>query len=218
MKGYFTTGLAILLPIVLTLMILDYLINILTTPFLEPMKAILLHIKILHWSVLQAPLVTALSKLLIIISLVVFTLLIGFLGELYFLKALFRITDRLLHNVPIFNRVYKISQDLIHSLFSSKGQSFSHAVAIHFPTESTCAVGLVAQKSLLLNHLDSTQEEFTAIFVPGAVNPTFGFVILYKKEELLEFGLDVGDTMKMLISCGAAKEKNKFQPLEPYAA
>jgi uncharacterized membrane protein len=207
MKGYFTTGLAILLPIVLTIMIMDYLINILTTPFLEPMKAMLLHLKIFHWPVLQAPLVTAISKLLIIASLVVFTLLIGFLGELYFLKAVFRITDRLLHNVPIFNRIYKLSQDLIHSLFSSQGQSFTHAVAIHFPTESTFAVGLVSEKSLFLHHLNATQEELAAVFVPGAVNPTFGFVILYKKEELLQFGLDVGDTMKMLISCGAAKEK-----------
>jgi len=83
-KKYFVTGLVILLPLMLTLVVVGFIFNILTEPFLGLTKGILAHYNLLdtHFLFLTPDhLQTLASQILILIVLLIVTILLGMVGR-----------------------------------------------------------------------------------------------------------------------------------------
>lgn len=131
MKKYFTTGLIILLPIVITLWIVSFFINLLTKPFLGFTENFIDQFfpTYMEW---HPGLLVFLSKLFILCLLVAFIFLIGFLGKVLAANYLFQWGDGLLHRLPVVNRIYKACQDVVQSLFSPSSKAFSQVVFCSF--------------------------------------------------------------------------------------
>jgi len=203
MKKYFTTGLALLLPIALTLIILCFVINILTKPFLKFTERLLVYYNpslelqdsfILIWS----------SKLLILVSLFVCVFLLGFLGRIFFFKSLLHCGDYLIHRIPFVNSIYKASQDLVNGVFSNNSTSFSKVVLVPFPTLKSFSVGFVTKEHLDLTEEGGDAEELIPVFVPGTPNPSVGFMLMFRRREIHFVDMTIEKAMKMIISCGVA--------------
>src|SRR5690349_2506357 len=100
MKKYFATGLAILLPIVLTCLIVAFVLRILTKPFLGLTEQIFFlfagkdHIMATHPALLHF-----LAQLLIIVLLFALIVFIGIAGQLFLAKVLFKFADRIIHTI-----------------------------------------------------------------------------------------------------------------------
>ena len=80
MRKYFTSGLAILLPMILTLMIISFLINFLTQPFLESTTAFVEKLSFFQQPFIifhETTLITLTSKAIILVFLCGFILLNG---------------------------------------------------------------------------------------------------------------------------------------------
>lgn len=203
MKKYFSAGLAIFLPILLTLMIVVFIINFLTHPFLETAEALIKQTGIFQGTLYlgkNSPWVTLLSKVLILLLLIAFTLLIGFLGKQFLLDSLFRLGDRFLKQIPYINKIYAASQEVVNSLFSSSSRSFSRVVYVPFPHQGKLSLGFVTCESVKIE-LNHKIQEFVSVFVPGTPNPT-GCLLLVRKEELQVANLKVDEAMRFIVSCG----------------
>ncbi len=203
MKKYFTTGLALLLPIVLTVMILCFLINFLTKPFLKCTERFLLQYNpdlqlhdsfLLIWS----------SKLLILAALIFFVFLIGLLGRIFFFKSLLHFGDYLIHRIPFVKSIYKASQDVVHGLFSNNSSAFSQVVLVPFPTHNSFSTGFVTKEFLHLTDDSGGTEELIPVFVPGTPNPSVGFMLMFRRKEIYFVDMTIEKAMKMIISCGVA--------------
>ena len=203
MKKSFSTGLAIFLPILLTLMIVAFVINFLTHPFLEMAEALIKQTGFLEgpfYAGKTSPWVTLISKILILLLLIAFTLLIGFLGKQLLLDSLFSLGDRFLKHIPYVNKIYAASQEVVNSLFSSSSRSFSRVVYVPFPHQGKLSVGFVTCESVKIE-LGHKSQEFVSVFVPGTPNPT-GCLFLVKKEKLHAANLKVDEAMRFIVSCG----------------
>lgn len=204
MKKDFLTGLVILLPILLTILIVGFLINFLTKPFIGPISGFYANLGIFDEPFLflsGSDILTMASKVTALVGLFLFILVIGFLGKLFLIDYLFKWGDALIHNVPVINKIYKACQDVVHSLFSSESKSFSQVVFIPFPFADTLSVGLVSRDSLTLtSHTEPT--ELVPVLVPGTPNPSVGFMLMFKKEDLVFVDMKVEDAMKFVVSCG----------------
>jgi len=200
MKKYFFTGLVTLLPFTLTLIIVIFVINFLTKPFQGTVESVLNYYgalnqpffffsgkQILHFG----------SKVLILAALFVITLFIGFLGRLVFLNTVFVYGDYILHRIPLINKIYKAAQEVVKTLFSSKSLAFSQVVLVPFPNSKAYSLGFITQKQ----NGTSTQDSLS-IFVPGTPNPTMGFMLVYKLEDIIFVDMSVEDALKFVISCG----------------
>ena len=120
MKKYFITGLVILLPLAVTLAIVIFVVNFLTKPFIGVVSSFLKEFQILQkgFLFLSADQVVRYgSQLLILLCLLAFTLALGMIARWFFFKAFIGLSDKVLHRIPLINKVYKTTQEIIKTLF-----------------------------------------------------------------------------------------------------
>lgn len=198
MKKYFITGLVVLLPLALTFWIVSFIVGLLTDPFLGAARNILetIGIKQVHFFFLSSEqLFDYLSKILVLVFLVAFISLIGWIGRYFFFTYILKLGDAILHKIPLISTVYKTSQEFIQTILTSTNKSFKQVVLVPFPHKSALSIGLVTRDDMEIDNR-------VAVFVPTTPNPTSGFLILFSKDEVIPIDMKVEEAMRYVISCG----------------
>jgi len=217
LKKYFFTGLAILLPLAITIAIVIFIVNFLTKPFMGIVTKLLSHTPLQNIGFTFLPseqLIRHGSQLLILIGLFFTTLLLGVIARWFIFRAFFRISDRILHRIPFVNKVYKTTQDIIGTLFSADKNSFKQVVMVPFPYVGVYSLGLVSRESPKTCQ-EALQEELLSVFVPTTPNPTTGFLMMYKRKEIIFLDMTTEDAIKYIVSCGVIlPEKKEVTPEE----
>lgn len=204
MKKYFITGLVILLPLAVTIAIVVFIVNFLTKPFIGVVSTFLKDLNLLHKGFLfMSPDQVVLygSKLLILLCLFLFTLLLGMFARWFFFKSLLTLSDKILHRIPLINKVYKTTQEIIKTIFVTDKSSFKQVVMVPFPKPGTYVMGLVSRESPKVCS-EKAGEEMFSVLVPTTPNPTTGFLLMYKKSELIFLDLKPEHAIKYIVSCG----------------
>ncbi|MEC7839456.1 MAG: DUF502 domain-containing protein [Chlamydiota bacterium] len=213
MKKYFITGLVILLPLALTVSIVIFLINILTSPFLGFVQSILEHYDLLDKDILflTANQVQYLaSKVLILVCLFLFTILLGVIARIFFFHYLIKAWDYIIHQIPFISSVYKTCQDVINTLLQGDSSSFKQVVLVPFPSKESHSVGLVTRDILPgLPHEEG--QNLIAVFVPTTPNPTSGYLVMFDEKDITYLDMKVEEALKYIISCGVILN----EPLKP---
>lgn len=203
MKKYLITGLVIMLPLALTLVIVAFIFNLLTEPFVGIVKAILDYYNILENGFLflsAGQLQKYTSQLIIIALLFFFTAGLGWLARWFFINYLIGFWDDVLHRIPLISRIYKTCQDIIQTLFKSQTKSFKQVVMVPFPSHENQVIGLVSRDDLPA--FKQNEKPLVAVFVPTTPNPTSGFLVMYEEKDLVYLDMSVEDALKYVISCG----------------
>lgn len=195
-KKNFLAGLVILLPIALTIWILSFLITMLTNPFMTVTNLILSHFVVLDPSVLHF-----LSRILILITLTVLIMLVGIIGRVFLVRWFFKIGDYIIHRIPIIKNIYKSAQDAVETLFSEHKASFSSVVLAPYPHKKAYAIGFVSSK-YMPEGTDESLNDRVSLLIPGTPNPLMGFMLMYKKSELIYLDMPVETAVKFIVSCG----------------
>lgn len=202
MRKHFTTGLIFLLPVALTLMFVMFIVNLLTKPLLGVVNDLLQHYHLLSTPFFNHPqVILIISKVIILIFLFALVLFVGIVGRWLFVRYVFRYGDALLHKLPLVNKVYKASQDVVHTILSPDTTTFKKVVLVPFPNIKGLSIGLITKEDASLD-VGTQSHDLISVFVPGTPNPTMGFMLLYRKEQLLYTNLTVDEALKYVISCG----------------
>lgn len=200
MKKYFITGLVVLAPLALTLAVFIFIVNFLTEPFSGAVNALFSRFEFFRTGT-GAQLQTVVSQVVILAALFFFTVLLGFLGRLFFINYFIGLGDKILHKIPFISSVYKISQDVIKTIFTTENRSFKQVVLVPFPSADSLSVGLVTRDDFT-SMKNPPEKKLVAVFVPTTPNPTSGFLILYPQEQLTYLDMSVENAFKYVISCG----------------
>ena len=204
MKKYFITGLVILLPLAVTIAIVLFIVNFLTKPFIGIVSSFLQDFPILNKGVLfmsNEQVVLYGSKLLILICLFLLTLLLGMIARWFFFKSLISLSDKVLHRIPLINTVYKTTQEIIKTIFVTDKSSFQQVVMVPFPKDGTYVMGLISRDSPEVCS-EKAGSELVSVLVPTTPNPTSGFLLMYKKSDLIYLDLKPEHAIKYIVSCG----------------
>ncbi len=204
MKKYFITGLVVLAPLALTLAVFIFIVKFLTEPFSGVVNALFSHFDFFHSGFLflsGEQLQTLVSQVVILAALFFFTVLLGFLGRLFFINYFIGLGDKILHKIPFISSVYKVSQDVIKTIFTTENRSFKQVVLVPFPSTDSLSVGLVTRDDFS-GMKNPPEKKLVAVFVPTTPNPTSGFLILYPQEQLTYLDMSVENAFKYVISCG----------------
>lgn len=204
MKKHFVTGLVILLPLAVTIAVLLFLINFLTEPFIGLVSSILQDFHIInHGFLFLTPeqLIRYGSKLIILIFLFLFTVGLGMITRWFILHSLLKLGDRILHKIPVVNTVYKTTQEIIKTLFVSDKNTFKQVVMAPFPRPDVYVIGLVVREAPPICS-DAAKQELISVLVPTTPNPTTGFLMMFRKEELIYLDIKPEDAIKYIVSCG----------------
>jgi len=211
MKKYFITGVVILLPLAVTLVIIHFLFNLFTDPFLGLLKNQfnLFENGFLVFNAREMQ--TFISQLMILASLIVVTLCLGFIARWFFFTSLTHFTDYLVKKIPFVSTIYKICQDVIKTIFTNQTNSFKQVVLVRFPNPSTYSIGLITSENIppLAN---TSYQNPIAVFVPTTPNPTSGFLIFYNKDDIVYLDMKIEDAFKYVVSCGVILSPFHKQP------
>jgi len=211
LKKFFFTGLALLLPAVVTILIVVFFVNLLTKPFLNGVQAVLRHTGLLYKPFLflsAEQTLVLISKLLIVITLVLAALVAGLLAQIVAARYLIRLGDVIIHRIPIVNKIYKATQDVVQNVFHEEKAPFRRVVLVQFPHEKAYSIGLITS-DCIPEHSDIEMKHLISVFLPATPNPTMGFMLMLHANQLVPLDMNVEDALKAIISCGVMIPKMK---------
>lgn len=204
MKKHFITGLVFLLPLVVTIIVIIFLVNFLTQPFIGMVSSLLAKFHIINkgfYFLSPEQLLLYSSKCIILLLLFLFTVGLGIVTRLFIVHFFFRIGDRILSRIPIVNTVYKTTQDIIKTLFASDKNTFKRVVMVPFPREDIFVLGLVSRESPQVC-ATAVENQLISVLVPTTPNPTTGFLLMIKEKDLIYIDMKPEDAIKYIVSCG----------------
>lgn len=203
MKKYFVAGLVILLPFALTIAILVFIFNFLTVPFTGIVKSIFDHYQIFDngfFVFTTDHMQQIISQTLILLFLFFSTVGLGVVAHFFFMPQLATFGEAIVSRIPIVNTIYRTSKDVVKTMFHSSSKSFKQVVLVPFPTKEVYSVGLITQENL--PNPNEGPSAYIAVFVPTTPNPTSGFLMMFKPEEIQYLDMKVEDAFKFVVSCG----------------
>jgi len=213
MKKYFLTGLATLLPIAITVAVVVFMIHLLTNPFIDFVTHLFSHLNIPALGIFSSEqVVRIISQCIILVAIFLFTLVLGLVARWFFVHTLIKLSDKLLYRIPIINKVYKTTKDIIQTLFASKKESFKQVVMIPFPTKNCYCLGLVTREAPHTCQT-ATGSEMVTVFIPTTPNPTTGYLLICPSEKLIFLNMKSDEAIKYIVSCGAIQPKNPKEVL-----
>ncbi len=201
MKKYFLTGLVTLLPLAVTIWVVHFFVNFLTKPFIGLVSHLTDRLPIA-----SPQLIRTVSQIIVLIALFIFIFILGFVARKFFFSQIIRLGDRILIKIPLVNKVYKTSKDIVNALFGSKEKSFKQVVLLPFPYSGAYCIGLVA-KTAPQTCSESANEELISIFIPTTPNPSTGFLLLAKKSDLIFLKMRTEEAIKYVVSCAVIQPK-----------
>lgn len=107
--------------------------------------------------------------------------------------------DKLLLSVPIISFIYKSLKQVIESFRGFGGtKSFKRVVYVDYPSPGMRLIGFVTGQ-----YEDPTSKKnMSCVFLPGALSPMTGLLIVTESSRLEDAPLSVEDAMKMIFSGG----------------
>ena len=192
MKRIFLTGLAVVIPVGLTVYILTFIIGMMDNLLrvipaqYQPDNLLLVHIPGLGVIV---------TVILIFICGLVTT---SFLGN-----RLVRFGEHLVGKIPFVRSIYRAIKRIADSLFTDTARSFKKVVLVEYPRRGVYSIGFVTgtpngeiQKTI------GQKSPCVSVFMPLALTPTTGFFIMVPQDELIELRMTVEEAFTLIISAG----------------
>jgi uncharacterized membrane protein len=204
MKKYFVTGLVLLLPLAVTVLLVKFLFNLLTDPFVGVVQASLEHYGFMaqRGGLLGSPqFIQFLSQLLILVVLFVVTVGLGILTRWFFVHWLLRVGEFILQKIPFVSSIYGTVKDVINTIFSSGKGGFKQVVMVPYPKLGTYSMGFMTQRNLKVVR-EGKETGMVAVFIPTTPNPTSGFLVMFDVADVIFLDMKVEDAFKYIISCG----------------
>ncbi len=125
---------------------------------------------------------------------------IGFLSRNVLGKQFLNVIRAAVSHVPVLNTVYSTLEQLLQTFSSNGGsKSFSRVVMLEYPRKGIKTLALVTGEK---------DKEHISVFVPTTPNPTSGFYLIVRNDEVQELKMSVEDALKEIISMGLVRGKD----------
>jgi len=186
LKGTFIAGLFVVIPIGITIFILRFLFNFtdgILGSYLDDLFGLIFHHE-LH--------VPGLG----IITGAVVIYLAGLLATNVLGTQLLKFGDVLLSRIPLVKSIYSSSKQLT-KVFQEGKSSYRRAVFVEWPRPGVKAIGFVTAE------VERDGVRLVVVYVPTMPNPTSGFALFFREDEVFESGMTVEEAVKFVVSGGA---------------
>jgi uncharacterized membrane protein len=197
-KKYFLAGLAVLMPLVITFLILRFLI-VWTDELV---------LSLLPERVWPRELIGVDIPGLGIIVTIVLILFIGMLTRLFIGRKLVKLGDYIISKIPLGAGIYNATKQFMNTFISDKDQQFKSVVVVEYPRRGSWVMGFVTKHPE--KHILSVDDrEWVTIFIPTTPNPTSGFLIMVPQEETRAVDITTEQAFKFIISAGYLQGEEK---------
>ena len=121
----------------------------------------------------------------------------GVFVKQYLGNKIFEVFERTILKIPYAQIIYQAVKEISNSVFKKDKIAFKKPVLVDFPTKGTKSIGFISN-----DELNISGENRIVVFVPTTPNPTSGFMIFCKEEDIEYLDMTVNEATKMIISLG----------------
>lgn len=199
LRNGFLIGVALFLPILLTIIVIRWVVTKLNDLVLNPillfLQPFIPDIEFIYLLIL--------IKICLFLLIILLIALIGLAANNLALKRLFSFWESLLFKIPLINKVYITIKQISNAFLGGKRHIFQSVVLIEYPRKGLYCLGFVTSpiQKRLQDKLPRDSNGVN-IFVPTTPNPTSGFLLLVPKKEIISLDISVEEGMKLVISGG----------------
>jgi uncharacterized membrane protein len=201
MKKYLVAGIIILVPIILTIMLFVFVVNIFTSPFLNIVTNLLMKFHQGLPLLKNTALLIFLARFIIILILCIFILLLGLIARGFIFKAFLNTADKILAKIPFVRTIYKAFKDMASSFSSNKRKAFTKTVMISFPSQDSYCIGFETGE-VPEECQSKVKRKLIPVWVPTSPHPFSSFLVLAPVDEIHSIDMKNEDAVKFIISCG----------------
>lgn len=194
----FLTGLAVILPAVVSIAIVVWLFGTVANVTDKLLFAVPRQWKYINGVSGDIYWYWSLAALLLAVALVA---LVGRLTRNYVGRKFIEVTDSLLLRVPLLNKIYGTVKQ-VREAFAGHKSSFQQAVLVEFPRAGIYSLGFITGEQRHEVQFKTPQSVWS-VFVPTTPNPTTGFLIYVPETQLVRLDMTVADAIKSIISLGS---------------
>ena len=202
MKKNLISGIILLLPITVTIIVITFIVDLLTAPFLSHVETFL------KWfgdsySVdfeYHTMALIIVSRILILLVIFFCILLLGFLAKRIFFNWIINMMDNLMMRIPLIKTIYKSCRDIIIAVFADNKKFFSRVVIAPFPNDKARAFGLVTGNAPFQAHSKEShgqiERQLKSVFIPTSPHPISGFLLLVEDRHLQPIDISIEDLFR----------------------
>ncbi len=179
-RSAFGRGLVVIVPIVITVWVLNILFNTvdgIISPIFDSLLA--RHIPGLGF-----------------VTMIVLILLVGFSSRNLIGRAMGKVVERVIFSVPLARTIYGTMKDLMQ--IGGKGKSFRQVVLIEYPRHGIWTIGFVTNEI----RIDTPETEMVSVYIPNPPNPTSGMLVLVPRTNAQVLDMTVEEGLKLVLSGG----------------
>ena len=205
-KNYFIMGLAVLLPVLLTFIILKWLIGKVNIWFLEP------YVRLAR-PYTGSMGVIFLLKVVLFFVIIIIIIFCGAATKVIFMRKFFGWGESLFIKTPLVSKIYTVTKEVSVAVFGHQKGLFRKVVLIEYPRQGLFAIGFVTREQLGRDNIHkSFGDDMVSVFIPTAPNPTTGALVIVKKTDLLDADMNVEEALKLILSGGTITPARRGNP------
>ncbi len=193
-RNNFIAGLAVILPVAVTVIILQFLIVRVNRLILDPIIRI-------YSPYLNKTYLVYLTKGIVIVLSIFLVALIGLATRVIVLRRIFGIGEKLFFKIPMIGKIYVAIKQISAAFLGKRRGIFKRVILLEYPRKGIYSLGFVTSKARG-EVQEKTKKQTLNVFVPTTPNPTSGVFLLVPEEEATALDISVEDGLKLIISGG----------------
>ena len=194
-KRYLFAGLVVWLPIIVTLIVLRFIIDLLDQS-----------IALLPFEYQPEQLFgMSIPGLGVVVSLVLL-LITGIIASNFFGQRLVRWSEIILDKIPLVRTIYNGTKQMVQAVVETNSTAFRQVLLVEYPRKGSWSIAFQTG-NVAHNITEHTGVEMVSVFIPTTPNPTSGFLMMLPKTDVIELDMSVDDALKFIISLGVMQPK-----------
>jgi uncharacterized membrane protein len=196
MRKYFVTGLLVLVPLAITLWVLNLIISTMD-------QSLLLLPERWRPAVVFGVNIPGMGAILTLL----FVFLVGLSTRNFIGKRVVWAWEALLGRIPVVRSIYSSVKQVSDTLFSSSGNAFRKALLVQYPRQGCWTIAFLTGTpgGDVRNHLHG---DYVSLYVPTTPNPTSGFFLMVPRTDTIELDMNVDEALKYIVSMGVVAPEN----------
>ncbi len=192
LKRLFITGLAALIPLVITIYVIIGLFNFADGVLGKPIN------KFIHKYVGHE--IPGIGILLVIIIIFMIGILIH-LSRMKVFRWLTRGVRDSFFKIPVISKIYSPVKRMVDFLFFPPRRSFKTAVLVEYPRKGIRTIGFLTNENTL-QFKDRKEKKLYNVFIPSSPSPITGFTIVVEESDLTYLDISVEEALRVIVSGG----------------
>lgn len=137
-----------------------------------------------------------------LVALVALIMAIGAIASNFIGRRVIGAGESLVARVPLIGWIYRTTKQLFSTILEERSTSFRKVVLVNYPTKGTYSVAFLTSESPTSVE-GSLGKGYVTVFLPTTPNPTSGFLLVVPKDEIIPLKMSVNEGLRLVISAGA---------------